>query len=103
MKISSPEHVLSSSGIVVNGSVLDCDEKDWDLSFDVNIKSMFWMCKFFIPKMLAQGSGSIVNMGSVASNILGLTNRFAYSTTKAAVSGFDEVYCCRLCVKRHSL
>jgi NAD(P)-dependent dehydrogenase (short-subunit alcohol dehydrogenase family) len=77
-------------GIVHNGSILDCEEKDWDLSFNVNIKSMFWTCKYFIPKMLVQGSGSIVNMGSVASNVLGLANRFAYSTTKAAVSGLTK-------------
>jgi NAD(P)-dependent dehydrogenase (short-subunit alcohol dehydrogenase family) len=77
-------------GIVKNGSVLDCDEKDWDVSFDVNIKSMFWTCKYFIPKMLVQGSGSIVNMGSVASNVLGVVNRFAYSASKGAVSGLTK-------------
>ncbi|XP_028414439.1 3-hydroxybutyrate dehydrogenase type 2-like [Dendronephthya gigantea] len=82
--------LFNCAGIVLSGSVLDCDEKDWDQSFDVNIKSMFWTCKHFIPKMLAYNSGSIINMGSVASNILGVTNRFAYSATKAAVSGLTK-------------
>lgn len=76
--------------MVHHGTILDCEEKDWDLSFNVNIKSMFWTCKFFIPKMIVQGSGSIINVGSVASNILGLVNRCAYSATKAAVSGFTK-------------
>ena len=60
------------------------------MSFNVNIKSMYFMCKYFIPKMLTQGAGSIVNMGSVASNVLGLRNRCAYSATKAAVSGLTK-------------
>ena len=77
-------------GFVHNGSILDCEEKDWDFSFDVNIKSMFWTCKYFIPKMLEYRSGSIVNMGSVASNVLGVANRFVYSASKAAVSGLTK-------------
>ena len=75
---------------MLDGTVLDCEEKDWDLSFNVNIKSMFWTCKNFIPKMLVQGSGSIVNMGSVASNVFGVTNRFAYGVTKGAISGLTK-------------
>jgi NAD(P)-dependent dehydrogenase (short-subunit alcohol dehydrogenase family) len=85
-----PDECYVFSGIVHNGTVLDCEEKDWDLSFDVNIKSMFWTCKYFIPKMFVQRSGSIINMGSVASNALGVVNRFAYSATKGAVSGLTK-------------
>ena len=51
---------------------------------------MFWTCKNFIPKMFVQGSGSIVNVGSVASNVFGVTNRFAYGATKGAVSGLTK-------------
>ena len=40
--------------------------------------------------MLAHNGGSIINMGSVASNVLGVTNRFAYSATKAAVCGLTK-------------
>ena len=78
------------AGILIKGTVLECEEKDWDSSFNVNIKSMFWTCKNFIPKMLVQGSGSIINMGSIASNVLGLTNRTAYAATKGAVSGLTK-------------
>ena len=78
------------AGILIKGTVLECEEKDWDSSFNVNIKSMFWTCKNFIPKMLVQGSGSIINMGSIASNVLGLTNRIAYAATKGAVSGLTK-------------
>ena len=69
---------------------MDCEEKDWDLSFNVNVKSMYWTCKYFVPKMISQGSGSIVNVGSIASNLLGVVNRCAYSATKAAVSGLTK-------------
>ena len=82
--------IIYSLGIVQTNTVLNCTEQDWDLSFNVNIKSMFWTCKYFIPKMIVQGSGSIVNVGSIASNVLGLSNRFAYSATKAAVSGLTK-------------
>ena len=70
--------------------MVDCNEGDWDIAFNVNIKSMFWTCKYFIPKMVTQGSGSIVNVGSVASNLVGIQNRCAYSATKGAVSGLTK-------------
>ena len=55
MKTSIYYHFIA--GILIKGTVLECEEKDWDSSFNVNIKSMFWTCKNFTPKMLVQGSG----------------------------------------------
>ena len=83
------------SGIVANGSVLDCTEEDWDRSFDLNVKSMFRMTRAFLPAMLAKvetqgGSVSIINMASMASSIKGFANRCAYGTTKAAVIGLTR-------------
>lgn len=82
--------LFNCAGVVHHGTIFDCDEKDWDLSFNVNIKSMFWTCKYLLPKMIAQGSGSIINVGSVVSNTLGVPNRCAYAATKGAVSGFTK-------------
>ena len=65
-------------------------EKDWDISFDLNIKSMFHMTKAFLPPMLKKGSGNIINMSSVASSIKGVTNRLVYSASKAAVIGLTK-------------
>ena len=86
--------LFNCAGFVHNGTILECDEKDWDFSFDLNVKSQYRMCKAFLPIMVRQRSGSIINMSSVASSIKGVNNRFVYSTTKAAVIGLTKVRYC---------
>ncbi len=82
--------VFNCAGFVHQGSILDCDDQDWRRSFDVNVTSMFHICKAALPGMLARGGGSIVNMASVASSLKGVPNRFAYGATKAAVIGLTR-------------
>ncbi len=82
--------LVNCAGYVANGSVLDCTDKDWDFSFDLNVKSMHRMIKAFLPGMLAKKSGSIVNISSAVSSIRGVPNRYAYGTTKAAVIGLTK-------------
>jgi len=82
------------AGFVHHGSVLECDEADWDFSFDLNVKSMHRMVSAFLPGMLSQAKsgnlGSIINMSSGASSIKGAPDRYAYGTTKAAVIGLTK-------------
>lgn len=78
------------AGYVHQGSVLDCSEKDWDFSFDLNVKSMHRTIKAFLPAMLEKGQGSIINMSSGVSSIKGLPNRYVYGATKAAVIGLTK-------------
>ncbi len=82
--------LFNCAGYVHNGTVLDCSEDDLDFAFDLNVKSMYRTIAAFLPGMLAQGSGSILNMSSVASSIKGVPSRFAYSLTKAAVIGLTK-------------
>lgn len=82
--------LFNCAGYVHHGTILDCSEKDWDFSFDLNIKSMYRVTRALLPGMLAQKQGSIINMASVASSLRGLPNRLAYGTTKAAVIGFTK-------------
>jgi 2-keto-3-deoxy-L-fuconate dehydrogenase len=82
--------LVNCAGYVANGSVLDCTDKDWDFSFDLNVKSMHRMIKAFLPGMLARKSGSIVNISSAVSSIRGVPNRYAYGATKAAVIGLTK-------------
>ena len=82
--------LFNAVGFVHHGTILDCDEKDWDFSFNINIKSMYLMTKYIIPKMIKQNKGSIINISSIASSLRGLPNRFAYGTTKAAIIGFTK-------------
>jgi 2-keto-3-deoxy-L-fuconate dehydrogenase len=89
-EVGAPDILVNCAGYVANGSVLDCTDKDWDFSFDLNVKSMHRMIKTFLPAMLAKTSGSIVNISSAVSSIRGVPNRYAYGATKAAVIGLTK-------------
>lgn len=87
---NSIDVLFNCAGFVHAGTILDTDEQAWKRSFSINVDSMFHLCKRVLPGMLERGRGSIVNMSSVASSIKGVPNRFAYSTTKAAVIGLTR-------------
>ena len=89
-KLGTIDILFNCAGYVHHGTVLDCEEKDWDFSFDLNVKSMYRTCRAFLPAMLAAGSGSIINMSSAASSIKAAPNRFVYVATKAAVIGLTK-------------
>lgn len=82
--------LFNCAGFVHHGTILDCTPKDWDFSFNVNVRSMYLVTRAFMPGMLKNGKGSIINMASVASSIKGLPNRFVYGATKAAVIGLTK-------------
>jgi len=91
MAAIGPLQVLfNGAGYVHAGSILDCDEAAWDFSFNLNVRSMYRLIRAVLPGMLAQGTGSIINVASVASSIKGAPNRFVYGTTKAAVIGLTK-------------
>ena len=82
--------LVNVAGYVHAGSILDCDEKAYDFSMNLNVKSMYRMIRAFLPAMLTAGRGSIVNLASVCSSLKGLPNRFVYGTSKAAVIGLTR-------------
>ncbi|MGH6903550.1 MAG: SDR family oxidoreductase [Geminicoccaceae bacterium] len=82
--------VVNVAGFVHHGSILACDERDYDFSMNLNVKSMYRMIRTFLPAMLERGGGSIINTASVCSSLKGLPNRFIYGTTKAAVIGLTK-------------
>ena len=82
--------VFNCAGYVHAGTLLDTDLESWRRSFALNVDAMYYLCKAVVPAMLARGRGSIINMASVASSLKGVPNRFAYSTTKAAVIGLSK-------------
>ena len=90
-KEAGPVDVLvNAAGFVHAGSVLECSEEDWSVAFDLNVRSQFRTIKAFVPGMLERGSGSIINLASVAGSIKGAPNRFVYGSTKAAVIGLTK-------------
>jgi 2-keto-3-deoxy-L-fuconate dehydrogenase len=89
-EVGALDVLFNCAGFVANGAILDCDDKDWDFSFDLNVTAMYRMIKLTLPAMLENGGGSIINMSSVASSIKGVPNRFAYCASKAAVIGITK-------------
>jgi 2-keto-3-deoxy-L-fuconate dehydrogenase len=89
-KVGTIDVLFNCAGYVHHGSILDCSEKDWDFSFDLNVKSIYRTCRAFLPVMLQTGKGSIINMSSAASSIKAAPNRFVYGSTKAAVIGLTK-------------
>jgi 2-keto-3-deoxy-L-fuconate dehydrogenase len=82
--------LFNCAGTVQHGSILDCDERAWAFSFELNVTAMFRMIRAFLPGMLEAGGGSIVNMASIASSLKGVPNRAAYGASKAAVIGLTK-------------
>lgn len=94
-KVGPVDILVNVAGYVHHGTVLTTSEKDWDFSFDLNVKSMHRTIKAFLPGMLerAKESGrtsSIVNIASGASSVRGIPNRYAYGASKAAVIGLTK-------------
>jgi 2-keto-3-deoxy-L-fuconate dehydrogenase len=82
--------LFNCAGFVAAGSILDCDEDQWAFSLNLNMTAMFRMCRAFLPGMLANGGGSIINMASVVSSTIAAPNRFVYGATKAGVIGMTK-------------
>ena len=89
-KVDTLDVLFNCAGFVANGTILECDEDQWAFSNDLNVTAMYRMNRAFLPSMLANGGGSIINMSSAASSVIAASNRFSYGTTKAAVIGMTK-------------
>jgi 2-keto-3-deoxy-L-fuconate dehydrogenase len=82
--------LFNCAGFVHQGTILEATEDEWSFAFELNCRSMFRTMQAFLPGMLAQGRGVIINMASVASSLKGVPSRFIYTATKAAVIGMTR-------------
>src|SRR5260370_32475422 len=89
-EVGTPNVLVNCAGYVHNGSVLDCSEDDWNFSFDLNVASVHRTLRAFLPGMLSNGGGSIINISSVVSSIRGVPSRYVYGATKAAIIGLTK-------------
>ncbi|MBV8652879.1 MAG: SDR family oxidoreductase [Alphaproteobacteria bacterium] len=90
-EVGAVDVLFNCAGFVHHGTILECSEKDWDFSFDLNVKSMYRIIRAFLPAIVAGGRGaSIINIASAASSVRGIPNRFVYGATKAAVIGLSK-------------
>jgi 2-keto-3-deoxy-L-fuconate dehydrogenase len=86
--------LLNAAGFVHNGTILECSDDDFDFSFDLNVKSMHRTISSFLPTMLDNGGGSIVNIASAAGVVKAAPNRYVYGATKAAVAALTRSVAC---------
>ncbi|SAL06530.1 short chain dehydrogenase [Caballeronia calidae] len=81
-RVGPVDVLFNCAGFVHQGAILDCEESDWDLAMDLNVKSMYRTMRAFLPHMLEAGGGSIINMSSAVSSLKGVPDRCAYATSK---------------------
>lgn len=60
-------------------------EKIWDLTMQINVKGVWWGCKYAIPAMRRSGGGSIINTASFVGILGAATPQLAYTASKGAV------------------
>jgi 2-keto-3-deoxy-L-fuconate dehydrogenase len=88
--VGAVDILFNCAGFVGHGTILDCEEKDFDFSMALNVKANYAVTRAFLPAMLANGGGSIIFVASVASSIIAAPNRFVYGATKAAMIGMTK-------------
>src|SRR5262249_42859766 len=89
-RVGQTDILLNAAGFVHHGTVLDCSDEDFDFSFDLNVKSMHRTIRAFLPGMLEQHGGAIVNIASAAGVFKAAPNRYVYGATKAAVAALTR-------------
>ncbi len=89
-RVGAPDILFNCTGFVHAGTILDADEADFDFSVNLNLKAHYRVIRAFLPAMIENGGGSIINMASVASSIKGAPNRCIYGATKGAVIGLTK-------------
>ena len=82
--------LVNCAGIVHQGDMMNCSEKEWNHTINTNLTSVFYISQYFMKIFLKRKKGSIVNISSVASSIKGVKRRFAYSTSKAGIIGLTK-------------
>ncbi len=87
---ANPDILFNCAGFVHHGTILDCTDEEWDFAFNLNVRAMFDMIRACLPAMIDRGTGSIINMSSAVSSVIGAPNRFVYGASKAAVIGITK-------------
>ncbi|MBL4916353.1 SDR family oxidoreductase [Szabonella alba] len=89
-EVGAPDILFNCAGFVAAGTILDCDEDQWAFSVDLNMTALYRVLRAFLPGMIDNGGGSIINMASVAGSVLAAPGRFVYGASKAGVIGMTK-------------
>ena len=90
VKDASPDILVNCAGHVHGGSVLEVSDDDFAFAMHLNVRAQMHAIQTALPGMIDKGRGSIINIASVASSVMGLPNRCIYGTSKAAVIGLTK-------------
>jgi gluconate 5-dehydrogenase len=83
-------HILvNNAGTSMVGTVMETEHDQWHQVMDTNATATFMMCRCALPQMIETGSGSIINISSVA-GIRGNSQRAAYNASKGAVCNLTK-------------
>ncbi|WP_081894397.1 SDR family NAD(P)-dependent oxidoreductase [Muricauda sp. MAR_2010_75] len=83
-KFGRADVLINNAGLEVRGSILQCTEEDWVKLYNINLKGIYYMSNAFVPMMVEQGGGAIVNTGSIL-GYRAVGERAAYSSSKGAI------------------
>lgn len=90
VQAAAPDILVNCAGVVHHGTILDATDEEFAFALDLNLRAMVHAIRAALPGMLDRGGGSIVNIASVASSMMGVPERFVYGTTKAGVIGLTK-------------
>jgi len=82
--------LVNNAGIYPFKPLVEMKEEDWDRVMGVNLKGVFNCTKAFLPKMIEQKSGNIINISSIAGAVIGYSNLVHYCASKGGVLGFTR-------------
>lgn len=85
-----PDILFNCAGVVHSGTILEATDEDFDFAMALNVRSIFRAIRAAVPGMVERGGGSIVNVASAASSIIGVPNRCVYGASKAAIIGLTK-------------
>ncbi|MBN3526257.1 elongation factor P 5-aminopentanone reductase [Paenibacillus apiarius] len=85
----TPDVVVNNAGVAYYGLVSDVTEEEWDECMSINLKGMFLCAQRFMPHMISQKYGRIINVSSIW-GITGASCEVMYSTAKGGVNAFTK-------------
>ncbi|NNE22266.1 MAG: SDR family oxidoreductase [Rhizobiales bacterium] len=89
-QIGTLDVLINCAGVVQPNTVLSCSDDDLNTAIEINLIGTIRTIQAFMPQMIANGGGTIVNIGSIISSLKGAPDRFAYGTTKGAINGLTK-------------